>query len=278
MARIETTILSRGDSACSLGRLTLCGRVADGLGLQIDRPFRTYGSYAIILVLRGRGLYRDATGAAERVETGSVMLLLPDLPHAYAPDSGTTWDEIYLVFDGPVFDAWRSSGSLPHPPVMRVEQAAPVEARIVALATGDDPPLAKVCALQSLLAELMLASDQVLPPAAPEWLRRASACLARDLHRSLSFSDLAESVAMPYNTFRKRFRQEMGFSPGAFREQARVREAADLLRFTALTHAAIAERVGYSSEHYLSRRFNEATGVPPRVYRRRSQGLEAPPT
>ena len=44
--------------------------------------------------------------------TGDVVLVLPERAHWYGPGRGRTWDELYLVFDGPVFDLWRGTGVL----------------------------------------------------------------------------------------------------------------------------------------------------------------------
>jgi transcriptional regulator GlxA family with amidase domain len=80
---------------------------------------------------------------------------------------------------------------------------------------------------------------------------------------------VAESVGLPYDTFRRRFTAEVGLSPLAYRNAQRLRSAATLLKMTEMTIRQIAIQLGYADEFHLSRRFRAHFGVPPRTYRRR---------
>lgn len=73
---------------------------------------RVLGSYALVYVVGGGGEYSDARGTRRQVSEGDLIWVFPDIPHAYGPARGGRWDEIYLVFDGPVFDLWRQRGLL----------------------------------------------------------------------------------------------------------------------------------------------------------------------
>jgi len=53
---------------------------------------------------------------------GDVVLILPDLAHAYGPKSGGGWTHLYIVFSGFQFDLWRRRSLLdPERPVWRAE-------------------------------------------------------------------------------------------------------------------------------------------------------------
>ncbi|RYG46353.1 helix-turn-helix domain-containing protein, partial [bacterium] len=65
-----------------------------------------------------------------------------------------------------------------------------------------------------------------------------------------------------------RFVEATGIPPMRHRCQKRVAAAGELLLYTRLTCAQIAERTGFRDEFHLSRRFRAETGLAPTSYRR----------
>jgi len=65
-------------------------------------------------------------------------------------------------------------------------------------------------------------------------------------------------------------------SPMQYVTQCRMRRAMTLLRSEQLPIAAVATRVGYSSEAALSAAFVRHVGLPPGLYRRSSQQRDRP--
>src|SRR5690606_25726803 len=52
---------------------------------------------------------------------GDVVMVFPEIAHAYGPQRGEAWSQIYYVFSGPQFDLWRRRGLLrPERPVWRL--------------------------------------------------------------------------------------------------------------------------------------------------------------
>lgn len=74
---------------------------------------------------------------------------------------------------------------------------------------------------------------------------------------------LGEAVAMSRSAFAARFRALVGTSPVQHLTTLRMHLAADELRETDTTVAALATRYGYSSEAAFSRAFKRVIGVPP---------------
>ena len=65
------------------------------------------------------------------------------------------------------------------------------------------------------------------------------------------------------------FNRMTGSSPIKYLTMVRIQKSKELLRFTDDTLAKIAEKVGFSSEQYLSRVFKGIEGISPREYRKR---------
>ncbi|RYG43967.1 hypothetical protein EON79_15925, partial [bacterium] len=135
-------LLFRNSLGTPVGRLTLAGRIEDGTGVEPRRPMRTYGSFALTFLVRGRGSYEDAYGRREALKAGDLILVFPEIAHTFGPPAGETWDEIYFVFGGPTFETWRSQGVLnPSRPVIHTGDAAGWESRLMALAARPRPLL-----------------------------------------------------------------------------------------------------------------------------------------
>ncbi|MFG3498061.1 GlxA family transcriptional regulator [Streptomyces sp. NPDC047928] len=97
---------------------------------------------------------------------------------------------------------------------------------------------------------------------------RARAWALDRLHEPLQLRDLAEREAMSVRTFTRRFREEVGTSPGQWLTQQRVERARQLLESTGLSVDRVAERAGFGTAQSMRQHFQSALGVPPTAYRR----------
>jgi AraC family transcriptional regulator, transcriptional activator FtrA len=89
-----------------------------------------------------------------------------------------------------------------------------------------------------------------------------------DLSQSLTVEALARQAGMSTRTFVRRFREEVGESPGQWVLNGRVGAAQQLLERSSLPVEAIARRVGFGSAVNLRRSFHRRIGVTPGEYRR----------
>lgn len=87
------------------------------------------------------------------------------------------------------------------------------------------------------------------------------------LHRPLSLAELAEHARMSVRTFTRRFRDEVGMTPGQWLTRQRVEHARRLLETTDLTVDRIADRAGFGTGALLRRHLVATIGVPPMTYR-----------
>ncbi len=274
----QETILCQNARPSALGQVTLIAAIEDGRGIVPATPFRIYGSYALVYITCGRGTYSDTRGTAQDIHAGDVIIVFPELPHTYSPRPGETWSELYVVFQGAAFDAWRALGLL-HPQVP-VRSLTPVDkwaARLRALANGNaaterDARL-QVCRLLTLLTEIVSLPEQT-PLASPavsetdQWAARACALMASDLGNDLSPPQIAARAGMSYDAFRRRFGETVGLSPARYRMGRRLEAACDLMQYTSMTGAQIADALGFSDEYHFSRRFTRWRGETPTAFRR----------
>ena len=269
----QTQLLFRNDARTQLGRLTMAGFICDSSGV-CGTP-RVLGSYALVFLLAGSGMYHDAHGRAIRVRAGEALLLFPELAHTYGPGVGERWSEFYCVFDGPAFDMLRGTGLLD--PARLVLRLQPIAAWLARLEAAMPQPgvdtlagrLLEVSRFVGLLTEIVALGAPEPLAAVPPWIAEACRCLREQLDRESRPEDVAAALQIPYETFRKHFQQHVGVSPGRYRTIRRIDAACALLQDARLTTQAIAAQLGFSDEFHFSRRFKQITGTTPREFRRR---------
>ncbi len=234
--------------------------------------FRYLQRLALVAVTRGEGHYSDECGRESSVSAGDWILVFPELGHCYRPDRPGGWDEVYVMFEGPVFEAWRREGLLSiERPTGRLDDPAgwlaEFRATVLDESTG---PLARLCAFQKLLAAAMEGTSTGLSTGetGPGWFTDACRLLARP---GMTAEQAAEELEMNYETFRRRFKDHAGIPPHRYHRQQLVNLAARMLDTTDLKSAEIARNLGFCDEAYFSRVFKKVTGRSPRAYRMRQE-------
>ncbi|MDR3710537.1 MAG: AraC family transcriptional regulator [Capsulimonadaceae bacterium] len=253
------------------GRIAGAAIMSGGRGVG-RRALRVFGQYAIVYLLDGSGSFREAGGATSPVIAGDCLFVYPDIPHGYGPGRGERWTEIYVVFDGPVFDFWRECGLLnPLRPVVHIEPIAEWLGRIeeIVAPAEDVDSSTTIARFLTLLTEIAVKGGLSGAQSPGEaWYDVAQRALATELGAEISIHDVAARAGMSYETFRKRFTARAGVSPARYRSEKRVDAAKEILTRSDLPVQQIAAYLGYSNEFNFSRRFREITGVSPRGYRR----------
>lgn len=257
----------------AMGGMLLAGRIDGGRGLLSHGRARRYPSYALVYVTAGVGRYRDR-GHDLAVGAGSLITVTPDEPHWYGVTGASTWDEVYLVFDGPLFTLAEERGVLDRS--RPVQTLAPVpywQHRVERFRTRPAPRSpaerdAEACEVLRLLVDVQVAGEPA--PAAggrDDWFVRSAARLEADLGERVDLAALAQEVGMPYETWRRQFRSRAGVPPARYRLLRRVDAATGLLAYTTLAARDIAATVGFSDEHHLLRHVRAVTGLTPRQHR-----------
>jgi transcriptional regulator GlxA family with amidase domain len=110
--------------------------------------------------------------------------------------------------------------------------------------------------------------ERPVPPSTSVGTAAARLWALENLQLPLTMDDLAARASMSKRTFARRFRDEVGTSPGRWLIQQRVFRARDLLESTDLPVDRIAGEVGFATSASLRQHLHEAIGVSPRTYRR----------
>ncbi|HEX8929207.1 MAG TPA: AraC family transcriptional regulator, partial [Actinomycetota bacterium] len=99
-------------------------------------------------------------------------------------------------------------------------------------------------------------------------LAAALGAVHADPGRPWTLASLATTAGLSRTAFTARFSAAVGEPPMRYLQSLRLHHARRLLRDERLTVAAVAARVGYTSEVAFAARFRRAFGVPPGAWRR----------
>ncbi len=256
------------------------GLVCLGVGLQ-HGPLPTVGPrtldhHVAVVISSGGGWYRGADGRRTPVTAPALLWLTPGVPHHYAPDPDTGWDEGFVDFAGPATTTYTELGYIePDRPVVPLSDASGprrVVARIARAARRGNPLLEVETG--AAVHELLVALRRARADLAPDGDQVLEA-LARDACLPLSVAGHAARHGMTTAELRGAVRRAAGCSPKDYLLGIRLARAKELLAATELPVAAVARRVGYDDPAYFSRLFTRRVGLAP-VRFRAQQGRSVP--
>ena len=265
------------------GRVTLAGCLRNNTGVSFS-SMRVLGSFALVYLLEGGGHYQLRGHPPRRCQAGDLLVIFPEIAHGYGPAPGGSWSEIYVIFEGAIFDLWHRHGILtPEHPILSLLPVSRYEKQlreIVAMGQGNDPTrqLDQVCRVQSLLA-LAVANHKTEDDRTgygiwPAWITAAVAQMETNL--SAPIETIARDVGLSYESFRKKFRAITGVSPAHYRNRIVVDLARKLIYEQRLSNKELANQLGYCDEFHFSRRFRQVTGQSPMEFRKCLLKNEAP--
>jgi len=127
------------------------------------------------------------------------------------------------------------------------------------------------------LHDLFLGNEKKRYKTANDPIQRAKQLIhERFAEEELDFQTLAETLAMSYDNFRRRFKAQIGMSPNQYFLSVKMDKAKELLLFTDQEVKDIGLQLGFTDPYYFSRVFKERTGLSPVHFRNGSrEGAEA---
>lgn len=264
----------------SVGETTIvaAGQVRNEWGID-PKSMRVLGSHGFAYMVDVEGFYVDARGTSCDLRSGDVVWIHPDLPHAYGPNKGRRWTQIYLVLEGPEWAHWVNTGVLD--PARPVTHAAPVEfwrERLHSIFPPDPLPN-QATALRMLGGTLqvmldMLAADAESRESPGEaWLARSQRLLSGRLgEHSPTPQAVAREVGLSYENFRKKFQERTGESPGRYQKRRRIEQACAAIFQGSHSFKELADDLGFCDVFHFSKTFRQVVGETPSQFRRRARG------
>jgi AraC-like DNA-binding protein len=223
-------------------------------GRMLERCQVSHGPHGMDLNLEGNGSSAVLLCGAYRFEHEGVhplLSLLPPLIHLHAKAG---------VMSGPLEAVLR---------LLLAEYAQPSPGTVAVTARLVDVLFIQI--IRGWLEHQPAGNTGWLGAVRDPQVGRALALMHEAPQRNWTVESLATEVACSRATFARRFRGLVGETPLVYLTRLRMDMAARLLRDSATPLAAIAERVGYTSEFAFNRTFHRLRGTPPGRYREQAR-------
>lgn len=263
----------------SLGELQLAGSLRDVVGLD-PKAMRILGSYSLIYMVDVDGYYCDGNGLQVDLRTGDLVVIFPELAHAYGPKRGQPWNQIYFVFNGPQFDFLRGKGLLnPQRPILHLEPVDYWSQRLEEIAAGEarhteSGAMRAMGRFLHLLCDMEAADAEArLRPGRDRWFEESQRLLSDRGERGwLDPQQVARQVGLNYDNFRKQFALRAGVSPGQFQKRKRIDRACAAIYQGSHGFKELAAELEFCDEFHFSKAFKQVTGLTPSEFRKKAHG------
>ena len=108
-------------------------------------------------------------------------------------------------------------------------------------------------------------------------LREICDFLARHVEEDVKSEDVQREFFISESSLQKLFQHKVGCGAMQYFQRMKVDRAKELIREKKMNFSEIAEKLGFSSIHYFSRRFKSITGMTPSEYALSVTSISAPP-
>jgi AraC-like DNA-binding protein len=235
---------------------------------------RVLPTVTLVHIADGKGEFRSRPSGLLPVTRNTVMLVHPQIRHAYHPVAETGWHEEWIELAAEdALPLMKRAGVSPEKPLLNLEAAPRLTQLFQDLfdlsrmeVFGSEQELA--AGAYRILAHV-LALWQSREPHAQHFtaVERMRQYLVADLTHASSVTSAADQAGLSISRLRALFKQATGLSPKQFQLEARVGRAARLLAESALPVSAVAEQTGFESVYHFSRQFKRMRGVSPAHFR-----------
>ena len=265
-------------SAAELAQPYFCSEVGDFYARDKFSTARSNkNSFILFYTLGGEGTVSQG-GQTVRLPKGHALLMDCRTPQSYGTSPGQGhWYHLWAHIDGSGVELAGRTLGLPRlvliaVPLSHLQPHMDVLfERLGSESVGN--AMRTGLAVHALVTEVVLAAQEAGPVAEGDPVRLACGYVERHFAEKVTLDDLAREAAVSPSYLIRLFKRQLETTPHDYLLRYRISRAKELLAETTLTSAAIAERVGFTSESNFSYRFKQMTGQGPRAYRRSTPEL-----
>lgn len=227
--------------------------------------------YCVEYIISGSGTVETPAGTFHPCAGDTYLLHLGDR-HLYYSDASNPWTKIWINFCGslvkPMLESYALADSFYFPSadtggfIRRIQ-------RIAWSGAGDSEIMERCSLILHELFQFLSGTRMNSGPAISENARLMKEYLDSHISEKISLSSLRPVTYLSVSQMIRVFKEAYGETPYEYYIARRIETARLLLRNTTVPIREIAERTGFSDEHYFSGFFKEKCGIPPKEYRQR---------
>lgn len=224
--------------------------------------------YVGLYVLNGTGTYVDENGKKYKLYPGCFMQRFPEQLHSHFIDYDSNWLEFYICIGKTVFESMSQLNIFnPENPVFFIGESQKLINDIIAYM--ERLRIAEIDELPDLLFETQRIiyhthqKGKHMNDSHTPLISLACKKIRENLSVGTSIKDIAQSLGMGYESFRKKFTKTIGLSPGEFMIIERINAAKIKLLDDNMSIKEVALSFDYADISAFVTQFKKYTGITP---------------
>lgn len=235
---------------------------------------RILHEFQMIYLVEGKGIFESEPSGSINLESGSVILIHPEIWHRYKPVGEQIWHTYWAGFGGTLAKQFIQKLDLTAQNPVKIigyqEKIIQIYLNIIEGSqieyTGYQQVfIGEIIKLIGLIHAIHRKSE-FRQKDVDRIIQEAKIMLMRN-GLNASMEEVADKLNMGYSSFRKLFRDYTGMSPGQYQMQHKIKNAMSLLNEGKYSIKEIASKLNFESPQYFTRIFKAKTGKSPREYR-----------
>ena len=234
------------------------------------------GFHIIHFVLSGKGKL-EIDGKTYALSAGHGFYIGADSHARYSADSQDPWEYRWIGFLGTYGVGALNATTLPRDHVFTTAHTAEYAEMLAniyahAMTKTESAEYRALGQLYILLAKLMdeFGVQEKIRGAADEYLKGAVELIRKNYTVPFGVNDLCQRINITRSYLYKLFIHHYGVSPSEYLVKFRLEKAREIMDSGHSSVDSLAERTGFASQSYFTKRFRETYGMPPREYMRRA--------
>ena len=234
-------------------------------------------SYLAVFTAAGKGVLHYK-GKTYTLLPGSVFFIDCMEYQYYETDKEELWEILWVHFNGATsrgyYDQFAKNGS----PVVALGQNPAIPSILRQLIDAHRTKDIRTEQLSSkllveLLTELLFAANAVDAAGyvLPNYIQAAMGFMEKHFREKLSLDRLASSLSMSKFHLSREFKKYTGLSPNEYLINTRITYAKELLKYSELSVAEIAEKAGVENVSHFISLFRDRVGITPLAFRNKWQ-------
>jgi AraC-like DNA-binding protein len=232
--------------------------------------------YSCFLLLSGSGFYFTENNKKIPIQAGDFVQRIPGVSHSTEIIPDGNWLEFFISFGRTTYDYLCSLNLLPTDnPIMKVKCDDSMIHRFsrflgqLKKATDAELPHLFLKAQEIVLSIVDYTQKDPFKDSLKESMEEACRLLSSEINNTISLEDIATTLHMSYENFRKQFRKFIGISPSQYRIQQKMKHA-KLMLLSGISIKETALLTGYSDTYSFTKQFTHSVGISPGRYKQMS--------
>ena len=202
---------------------------------------------------------------------GDIYILTEKSKHSYCPDRNNPWTKIFINLQGTAVSRIVKAFDL-HKKVVynNCQYLEPIFREILETLKkdADVDQVMEECSMLFMKLLNKLCLHELREQNIPDEMRIVKRFIDYNYRKNLSMDDISAVIYRSNDYVKKQFKQYYGVTPYAYYLDVKMAHAKCLLQRTNLPIKQIADRLGYKSDRYFSKRFSEIMGITATQYRK----------